>query len=58
MTGKYEEKHAKTVDADMAFFDDKKTHVFRLGQLTDQLLGVISIMVDNMPPSNVKSTLL
>ena len=37
MTGKYEEKHAKAVDTDMGFFDDKKTHIFRLGQLTDQL---------------------
>lgn len=31
VTGKYEEKHAKSVDMDMGFFDDKKTHVFRLG---------------------------
>ena len=31
VTGKYEEKHAKAVDTNMGFFDDKKTHIFRLG---------------------------
>ena len=32
VTGKYEEKHAKAVDMDMGFFDDKKTHIFRLSK--------------------------
>ena len=54
MTDKYEEKHAKAVDTDMGFFDDKKTHIFRLSQLTDQLLGLIPTLCHH----RVKSTLL
>ena len=58
MTGKYEEKHAKAVDTDMGFFDDKKTHIFRLGQLTDQPLGLIPIMLDIVPLWNKKHPIM
>jgi len=32
VTGEYEEKHAKAVETDFGFFDDKKTHLFKLGK--------------------------
>ena len=48
VTGKYEEKHAKAVETDMGFFDDKKTHIFRLSKFT---VSVVPIVVDNVSPN-------
>lgn len=61
VTGKYEEKHAKAVDMDMGFFDDKKTHIFRLIVKADNSYNIIvdeqvvssgSLLEDFTPPVN------
>ncbi|XP_065886085.1 calnexin-like [Dysidea avara] len=61
VTGEYEEKHAKAIETDFGFFDDKKTHLFKLIVKSDNTYNIAiddvltasgSLLEDFTPPVN------